>query len=561
MTKVREIMSFGVLTVNADDQLDSIIGRLRRIGHEGYPVIDSQGQLVGLLTARDMNRAAENELAHLPVSAVMMAGNIYASPDTSISDLIQLMTTSEWGQIPVVQNHALVGVVTRTDVIHHYAKNTATHTEHQITHSEIEAVLGKPVATLIAVIASHASTQNQTIYMVGGVVRDLLLQRPNLDIDFVIEGDAIAFAESLKNTFGGDIHTHATFGTATWHIDTTVAASIDYTTSELPAHLDLVTARHEFYEEPATLPTVYHSGIRLDLRRRDFTINALAVELNADGASGTVIDLFGGLDDLKQGIIRALHSLSFADDPTRTLRAVRFAHRLDFTIDARTVALIDTALPMMKRITGERLKNELTLLFKENNPEIALLRLQEMGVLQAIHPDFVVRSNVLRSVFETARTINAIRVENEALYHWSLVAAAMSVDAIEQIAERLLIGKRYVPVLTTVSAIYNNPELHLTGKTSDITFGLDSYPLDALQILEHFIQQSDYQKVIHNYLKSWRHVAPNTTGNTLQDMGVSPGPEYKTILTRLKAAYLDGEVRSSADEHAMLQQLIERLST
>lgn len=554
-TTVRDLMSFGVHTVQPDLTVQSLLGRLRRIGHEGYPVVE-EGQVIGLLTSRDMNRAAENHLSHLTIREVMQAGEINIYLDASLGALLRMMVESDWGQIPVMdRTDKLIGIVTRTDVIKHYANLELEAVEHQIAHDEIAAVLGQPIADLIAFVANQAHHHNLTSYMVGGVVRDLLLKRPNLDIDFAFEGNAITFAKSLQAQFGGELHIHEAFVTAKWIFDDSAANHIGHPLNTLPDSIDLVTARHEFYEEPAVLPTVYNSGIKLDLRRRDFTVNALAVQLGTDGASGTIIDLFGGLDDLQQGVIRALHSLSFADDPTRSLRAVRYAHRLNFAIEPRTSALIQTALPMMGQITGERLKNELTLLLKEPQPEVAILKLQAMGILRAMHPSFIVDQQIT-AVFARARPYPA-PTDDIDLYHWALLATCLSSESLPNIAERLLIGKRWLDVMQSANTLTLNPDEYLAGKASAITFRLDAVPILALEVAAVVLENDTHRQTLQIYRDQWRHIKPNANGNVLKSLGLPPGPRYKTLLQALRAARIDGEITSDDDEARYLQHLIE----
>jgi tRNA nucleotidyltransferase (CCA-adding enzyme) len=558
MTTVRDIMSFGALSVRPNQPLSELIGRLRRVGHEGYPVVED-GQILGLLTSRDLNRADVNNLTHLQVRDVMTTGNIQVAPDASVRRLPILMEESGWGQIPVVEHNVMIGIVTRTDVIRFYAHaESQSRVERTVTHEEVISVLGEAIAGLIAFIARQAASQGHTIYMVGGVVRDLLLKRPNTDIDFVLEGNAIPFAEWLTETYGGELETHEAFGTAKWILDDVVANAIGQPLSVLPAYIDLVTARHEFYEEPAILPTVYTGGIKLDLRRRDFTVNALAIRLRAEDAGGTVIDLFGGLSDLEDGLIRALHSLSFSDDPTRTLRAVRFAHRLGFEIEERTAALIHTALPMMARITGERLKNELILLFKEPLPEVALLRLQEMGVLQAIHPQFVVDDRITEK-FERRQqvTLDDIDVGNPELYPWLVMALAMDRDAIQPIGKRLLLRKSSIQAMVDTASLAANLNAVLDGKPSEITKRLDMLSLQAIVAVAQCAADQAQRKTLLTYLHDWRHVQPQTTGNTLKAMGLEPGPQFRVILNQLRIARLDGLVDSATSEKAYVAQLIE----
>ena len=169
-------------------------------------------------------------------------------------------------------------------------------------------------------------------YVAGGFVRDLLLQVKNTDIDIVIEGDGIRFAKTLAEQRHGIVHPHEKFGTAT-------VIFPDQT------RIDVATARLEYYEHPAAMPTVELSSIKLDLYRRDFTINAMAIHLNPD-RFGTLVDYFNCQNDLKERRIQVLHNLSFVEDPTRIFRAIRFEGRLDFTITRHTEKLIKNTVQM-----------------------------------------------------------------------------------------------------------------------------------------------------------------------------------------------------------------------
>jgi tRNA nucleotidyltransferase (CCA-adding enzyme) len=207
-------------------------------------------------------------------------------------------------------------------------------------------------------------------YFVGGLVRDLLLGQSIVDLDMVIEGDAIALAERLSRRLGGRVIAHKRFGTAKWMLSNGVWAQITDEVSErdeLPPSIDFVTARTEFYSHPTALPQVEQSSIKQDLHRRDFTINTLAIRLDPDHW-GELLDFYGGEEDLHEGIIRVLHSLSFIDDPTRILRAARLESRLGFRLDPRSEELIDDALPLLRRVSGDRIRHELELIFREDKP-------------------------------------------------------------------------------------------------------------------------------------------------------------------------------------------------
>ncbi len=206
-------------------------------------------------------------------------------------------------------------------------------------------------------------------------MRDLLLERPSLDFDLVVEGDAIALARALARRFGGRVTGHSRFGTAKWRLDERGDGQpCNMTVEGLPS-VDLVSARTEFYTHPTALPTVERGSIKLDLHRRDFTINTLALRL--DGRHyGELHDYWGGLEDLRAGLVRVLHSLSFVDDPTRILRAVRFEQRFAFRIEQRTMQLLLEARTLIERLSGDRIRHELNHILASSFAPQIISRLQ-----------------------------------------------------------------------------------------------------------------------------------------------------------------------------------------
>jgi tRNA nucleotidyltransferase (CCA-adding enzyme) len=209
-------------------------------------------------------------------------------------------------------------------------------------------------------------------YVVGGFVRDLFLYRLNEDVDIVIEGDGIAFAKKYAKLEGTRIHTYEKFGTAV------IIFPDGY-------KIDVASARLEYYKFPAALPIVEMSSIKLDLYRRDFTINTLAIQLNSE-KFGTLIDFFSARKDVKEKIIRVLHNLSFVEDPTRVFRAIRFEQRFGFTIGKLTNGLIENAVNMnfFQGLSGRRVLGELKQILEEDNPVPAIIRLNDFDLLKFI---------------------------------------------------------------------------------------------------------------------------------------------------------------------------------
>lgn len=556
--QIAQLMSYGVQTVRARDRIGAIIGQLRRIGHEGYPVVED-GRLVGLLTRRDADRAVEHNLGHLLVADVMQTGKYALTPADTVEMLEETMLKSGWGQIPIVSaNEELIGIVTRTDLIKHWAQ---THPRSdtaapQVKREDVERIFGQGAALLIDIITREAGERRLAVYMVGGCVRDLLLQRRNLDIDFVVEGDAIAFADAIRTTYGGSMSGYRPFGTATWTPD---AEALHLSGANgIPDHIDFATARNEFYDHPTALPTIYSGSIKLDLLRRDFTINTLAMQVGP--AYGRIIDLYGGLNDLKQRQLRVLHSLSFIDDPTRILRAARFEQRLGFQLEARTESLIQPALPMLGRITGERVRNELNLVLREAQPEAILLRLMARGALQAIHPAFRFDEE-LAALFQKARDDAASNPDLAFSFpevYWHLLALRMTTGEVEALCLRLLFPRGlHDTMLQTARLSYMTERLAQPDlRPSAVTTMLDEY--DAQALLAHSIASDNptVQTRLRNTLRVYRQMTPVTDGHALKAMGLKPGPCFKRILDRLRAARLDGEIATEADEAALTSRLI-----
>ncbi|MGH8310122.1 MAG: CBS domain-containing protein, partial [Steroidobacteraceae bacterium] len=297
------------------------------------------------------------------MASIMEEGAVTVSPGDPVDKLERLMIAHGWGQVPVVDaSGQVIGIVTRTDVLKLWTA-PARPTRRMEIAARLARSLDPALLALIRDIAATARQMNSSLFFVGGIVRDLLLGQPLYDIDFVVEGDAVALARRLARERGGQVKSHSRFGTAKWILDERAPAVP--TPDGLGLHtLDFVTARTEFYTHPTALPQVEQSSIKQDLHRRDFTINAMAACLDPD-RFGELLDFYGGERDLRDGVIRVLHSISFVDDPTRMLRAARFEQRFGFRIDPRTQDLLSGALDLLDRVSGPRIWNEIELILRE----------------------------------------------------------------------------------------------------------------------------------------------------------------------------------------------------
>ncbi len=557
LTRVADLMSYGVQTVDVSKPLSAVIRRVRQIGHEGFPVVEA-GHVVGLLTRRDLDRADEHQLRELHVRDVMSAGKVTLTPNDSVFDFERKLVESGWGQIPVVDDTGkLIGIVTRTDLLKYWSKQhpSLQAGERQLTIQQFESVLGQQVTNHIRMVAERAQADSISVYLVGGVVRDLLLGRPNFDIDFVVEGNAIQFAETIQKQQGGHVTAFQPFGTAKWKPQPDSSDA-----SKVLKHIDFASARFEFYEHPTALPTVYDSSIKLDLQRRDFTINTLAIQISPVSLFGRVVDYYGGLEDLNAKLIRVLHSLSFIDDPTRILRAFRFERRLGFRIEARTAELIKTALPMLGRITGERIRNELTLLLKEDQPEDGLMNLHQHGILSAIQPAFVINEQVVKA-FRNVRTQQADGMpvpEDRTDLYWHILLCQLDPQALKLVCDRLMFGRRMNESLLQASELVQQKDkLSQADNHPSVIVGLlEKTSQVALLAVWYIVEDKQVRDNLNSYWVTWQHIQPQANGNTLRDMGLKEGPCYSVILLRLRHAWLDAIIKSESEERTFLNRLI-----
>jgi tRNA nucleotidyltransferase (CCA-adding enzyme) len=439
-----------------------------------------------------------------------------------------------------------------------------------LVQPSLDAVLAKALSpatlALLRAIVAEADRQGGPVYLVGGFVRDLLLGRPNLDLDLVFEGNAIRLAKAVAQSFGGDLRPHTDFGTAVWWLpadNKTLLKQLGLKSKyagQLPEFIDFISARGESYAQAAALPTVRFADLHTDQYRRDFTINTLALGLNGL-RSGQIIDSWRGLPDLKAGVLRVLHDQSFVDDPTRIFRIARFARRLGFRIESGTAKLMKQGVRGIKLLSGERIYNEIDKVLQEPQRVKILKALQSTGALRAVHANLAVPAASATLLAKNVAPAEVWDLNNTAQSQLGFVPWLMFLpaEAVEQIADRL----RFDSDLTTaaVSAARLQPELAKLGKLkpSEFVARVEKQPMLALYALHLAARGQAAGAKLLRYAREWRHLQPRANGETLRKLGVKPGPVYKTLLGQLRAAWLDGKVRTAKQESALLKQLLDEL--
>lgn len=571
---VAQLMSRGAQVISVDIPASEAASRMQRYGYEGYPVVDD-GNLVGLLTRRAVDRAVAHNL-NLTASSLMQAGQVTVTPNDSIEHLQNLMTETGWGQVPVVHPDSgeIIGIVTRTDLLKTLARARSTRGRQNLA-ARLESALPAARLALLKATAQMAHSQRSALYIVGGFVRDLLLDLPSLDLDLVVEGDAITLGRLLQSIYGGRLTSHGRFGTAKWHIAEISASLCQQFTpangrqllaDDLPESLDLITARTEFYAHPTALPTIERGSIKLDLHRRDFTINTLAVRL--DGTYyGELHDYWGGLNDLHQKLVRVLHSISFVDDPTRMLRAVRYEQRYGFMIEDRTLQLLTEARALLDRVSGERIRHELDHIFDESKYWLMLQRLYELELLAALHPELTVDTwleerleRVMSAQPEPFWRLSTLP-KGYGLYRvlaYAVWLMRLPEPMIVEILERLVYPRQLSDQIQYASSLWRMLPGLVGKRPSQIAAELDSAPSLALFAVYQAVDPGPERNVLVDYASKWRDVSANTTGHDLRKRGLPPGPQYNRILAALREAWLDGHIRSEFEEDELLKLLISR---
>ncbi|MCC2639697.1 MAG: uncharacterized protein K0S45_110 [Nitrospira sp.] len=567
----RDIMTRPVKSIAADATLIDAERTMTNYGVNVLPVSDSKQRYVGTISREIVQKSLFHRLGSQLVGDLACTDQYSAQPDTPFHEIETRMIELNQRFVPVLSVSKAVGVITRTDLLR------ALHDDVlAAAHGKPKSLMGlesmdegrrrdvggmlrdrlpPTLLHLLRTAGESAERGGYSAYVVGGFVRDLLLGIDNLDVDLVVEGDGIAFARALAKDTESRVKTHERFGTA-------VILFPD------GFKLDVATARTEYYEYPTALPTVEQSSIKKDLYRRDFTINTLAVRLNPR-PFGQLIDFYGGQRDLKEGIIRVLHSLSFVEDPTRVFRAIRFELRFDFCLSKETLALIKGAVKMdlFNRLSGQRLLDELRCLFSERRPRDAVRRLSDLRLLRFIHPKLAWSGRLDRRLIELEEALNWYRFScpGRTINRWLVVAMALAEvlpgQAVHELLKRFPVTEEERSAITKTRFLLQRVSRQLSrraslrpSETARLLTGLTDETIVFL--MAKSVSEPAKQR-ISMYLSLYRDIKPSLTGKDLKALGQIPGPRYREILSRLTNARLDGEVNDEREERELVKRLLE----
>jgi tRNA nucleotidyltransferase (CCA-adding enzyme) len=414
--------------------------------------------------------------------------------------------------------------------------------------------LPKELQDLIRLSSEVAQANKMHAYLVGGFVRDLILGVRNLDLDIVVEKDGIKFAEDLASHLKANLIRHKRFGTAT----VTLGHNLK---------IDIATAREEVYPVPASLPSVTSGTVKDDLKRRDFSINAMAISINKENYA-ELIDFYHGRLDLRNKKIRVLHDLSFIDDPTRILRAIRFEQRFNFKIEPRTLKLLKEAnrLRMIERVQPQRLRDELILILKEKNPIRVIRRLSVLVGLSFIYSDLkLTKSNyaLLKNAEKEVNWFKRTYPQRRHLDTWLVYLMALidnlDLSGLRSIFKAFVFRKGEEKRMLTYKKMSAEFIRQLSQKgilPSRIFHLLDPLSYEVILLIKAKYKNKNLNKHIEDFLEIYNFIRISVTGHDLYRLGIEPGPYYQKIFARVFKAKLDGCVSTKEEELALINKLI-----
>lgn len=557
----RDIMSAPVKTVNLNQSMREAAQVMLRYGHTGFPVTDGE-TIVGIISRRDVEKARHHGLDHAPVKGFMSWNVISITPDTPLPKIEELMIEKDIGRLPVIENGRLMGIISRTDVLHvlHGFQNSQSFQANfdllcpsdtqENLEKQMNAVMPKPVLQLLQDTGQLADDLGYRVFLMGGSVRDLLLGFSNPDLDIVVEGDGISFADALSDRLHVRMEMHEQFATAT------LFCSGGF-------KIDVATARTEYYEYPAALPAVETGTLKQDLYRRDFTINAMALSLNSNHW-GDLVDFFCGRADLNRKIIRVLYNLSFVEDPTRIFRGVRFEKRLGFCMEPETYKFALEAVKngFIEKLSWNRIREEISATWSEPYPVKVLERLGELGIWQRIMPEIDLTESLKKLIRRVEKKIDIIEkfipdINRELLY-WLVLCHNLSGTEIRALNEKFQWPRSYREELVRVTERKLEVRQLFQDKVSApsaLHRVLEGLKAEGLAYFALTGSRQD-QILIKDYVIAKANAVVETKGSDLKVLGLKPGPLYKELFEVLQAKRLDGVIKSKEEELDLINQII-----
>jgi len=569
--QAKDLMSSPAISINADvtcKKAQNIITRYNLNALLVTDKVDATEEFRGYITRQVIEKALYHKLDQVPIRDYMTTEVATVGPDADLLEIQEKIIDHKQRILPVMQGANIIGVITRTDLLNILVGQSEVKSDispdpfkgsaHARTRNVVRFMKERLSADLIKrlqQIGEVADDIGCEAFVVGGFVRDLFLYRQDEDLDIVIEGEGIAFARKYAKLVGARVHTHEKFGTA-------VIIFPD------GFKIDVASARMEYYKFPAALPVVEMSSIKLDLYRRDFTINTLAIQLNPD-KFGTLIDFFAARKDIKEKIIRILHNLSFVEDPTRVFRAIRFEQRFEFTIGKLTAGLISNAVAMdfFRGLSGKRVFTELRLIMEEKNSASAIMRLNDFDLLKVIHPSitldkiFIAHLKSVKEILSWHDLLFLDEVYKKWIVFFLVVINQCNAKRTQEICRRFELAPEYEKIFCVerFEADKCGSWLERNQRVSDSVLyrKLSGFRTELILYLMAATRKQAVKKSISHFFTNLRRTGISLKGRDLKKMKLTPGPVYRQVLSAVLDAKLDGKLKTKEDEIAFAHHYVE----
>ena len=552
--KAADMMSSPVIGIHPDDTIEKAADYMTRYNINVLMVMKDDG-LSGYITRQIVEKAAYLGLGDRKVCDYMNIEFATIHPDASLKQIQDLIIRGRLRILPVVENRQVKGVITRTDLLNILVGNPLVPDALQKSGSVVRKRnmggllrerLPNKVRRILKEFGEIADFLGYGIYLVGGLVRDIFLKFDNLDVDIVIEGDGIKFAREFAKSHPARVRSHQKFGTA-------VLIFPD------GFKVDVATARIEYYKSPGAPPIVETSSLKLDLYRRDFTMNTLAISLSKR-SFGTLIDYFGAQKDIKDKALRVLHNLSFVEDPTRMLRAIRFEQRFGFTIGKLTLGLMKTAAKMdwSDSRASRRMLGELKLILKEQNRINALVRLKEFDLLKFVSPALDLNEpikNLLEEINEVIAWYHLLFLE-EPITEWKVLWYGLTSGMDKRTFEKLThdMGAVNLSPRGQAEQQFMDTLFRFDGSDYDLFSILRPYDTEMLLYLMAKAKNERMKRLLSHFFTQLKGKKIRIDGNDLLKMGFRPGPIFKKIFERLLEARMNQQTQKKEDEIALVKK-------
>lgn len=564
MMKVSDIMTSPVIAVGTDAKVDEAYRTMLRFGVKSLPVISEAGEVVGMMTRKDLDKAHLHGLDRANISDFMTQGIISLSNEASIDEAHRMMATYGFEKMPVLDSDGkLAGTLSRATLLkalYHSGQYAGEDTKRDsagflwvenVAHLMEESFSLKTLS-LLRRVGAKAHDLGMRAYLVGGTVRDVLMGVKNTDIDISVEGDAEKLVMSWDEP-GCKSTLHGRYKTGT----------ITFPDGE---KVDVATARREFYEYAAATPTVQNSSLRQDLGRRDFTVNAMSISLSEDDW-GTLTDNYGGRADLKDRLLKVLHNLSFVEDPSRVLRGIRLEQRLNMRFEDNTMRLLKSAVKggLLELLSTTRIRAELESDAKESGFRKIVARMQELGVWESLFPGVTVTDNAVKRLRMMAHYIPQMKKHGidfkgmEWIVKMAIVLTDSKPEVRFSVMDRMSLNPNERDNLTKCFTQWPNVEKFCSSrknvKNSEVYMFLKDYGSVPVLYWITCLKSPASRRLLAEHMELWMSYKGVLTGKDLQAMGLK-GKAIGDALSTIKLAIIDGEISSHEDEVKYVREKI-----